>query len=171
MEAFWSSAGTRIQFWTKSAEFVADAPVIGHGTGMTELLFRRGAAGEPETPGLITHNPHNQILAVAVQLGLVGTIVLIAMWVAHLALFREATWVSWLGLMIVVQNIISSLFNSHLTDFTQGWIYVLGVGAMGAMVLPRAPVKREGINLASGSRLVEEKAYKSFEREGSDQSP
>jgi hypothetical protein len=35
----------------------------------------------------------------------------------------------------VVQNIFTSLFNSHIFDFTAGWIYVLGVGIAGGMVL------------------------------------
>jgi O-antigen ligase len=35
----------------------------------------------------------------------------------------------------VVQNIVSSLFNSHLFDFTSGWLYVFGVGVVGGMVL------------------------------------
>jgi hypothetical protein len=30
------------------------------------------------------------------------------MWIAHLALFREYTLISWLGLVVVVQNIVSS---------------------------------------------------------------
>jgi O-antigen ligase len=34
-----------------------------------------------------------------------------------------------------VQNIVSSLFNSHLFDFTSGWLYVFGVGVLGGMVL------------------------------------
>jgi len=29
----------------------------------------------------------------------------------------------------------SSLFNSHLFDFHEGWMYVLGVGIAGGMVL------------------------------------
>jgi hypothetical protein len=33
----------------------------------------------------------------------------------------------------VVQNVVSSLFNSHLFDFQEGWIYVLGVGVAGGM--------------------------------------
>ena len=37
--------------------------------------------------------------------------------------------------MVVVQNIFTSLFNSHLFDFNEGWIYVLGVGIAGGMVL------------------------------------
>jgi O-antigen ligase len=34
-----------------------------------------------------------------------------------------------------VQNIFTSLFNSHLFDFHEGWIYVLGVGVAGGMAL------------------------------------
>jgi hypothetical protein len=50
-------------------------------------------------------------------------------------------------MVIVVQNIISSLFNSHLFDFVQGWTYVLGVGVAGGTVLRRRerekPVKQD----------------------------
>src|SRR5204862_62727 len=35
----------------------------------------------------------------------------------------------------VLQNMFSSLFNSHLFDFHEGWMYVLGVGIAGGMVL------------------------------------
>jgi O-antigen ligase len=35
----------------------------------------------------------------------------------------------------VVQNIFTSLFNSHIFDFHEGWMYVLGVGVAGGMVL------------------------------------
>jgi O-antigen ligase len=34
-----------------------------------------------------------------------------------------------------VQNVVSSLFNSHLFDFHEGWMYVLGVGVAGGMVM------------------------------------
>jgi hypothetical protein len=33
-----------------------------------------------------------------------------------------------------VQNFFTSLFNSHLFDFHEGWMYVLGVGIAGGMV-------------------------------------
>ena len=35
----------------------------------------------------------------------------------------------------MLQNFLSSLFNSHLFDFHEGWMYVLGVGVAGGMVL------------------------------------
>ena len=37
--------------------------------------------------------------------------------------------------MVVVQNVVGSLFNSHLFDFVQGWVYVIGVGVAGGTVL------------------------------------
>jgi O-antigen ligase len=42
---------------------------------------------------------------------------------------------AWIGLMVVVQNIFTSLFNSHIFDFHEGWMYVLGVGIAGGTVL------------------------------------
>ena len=46
---------------------------------------------------------------------------------------------AWFGLIVVVQNIVGSLFNSHISDFTQGWIYVFGVGVLGGALRPRSP--------------------------------
>jgi O-antigen ligase len=57
------------------------------------------------------------------------------MWLAHAALFRGGGLAAWAGLVVVTQNVVGSLFNSHLFDFTQGWGYVIGVGvAAGAML-------------------------------------
>jgi hypothetical protein len=57
------------------------------------------------------------------------------MWLSHIMLFWSASWTNWVGFLVVVQNIVSSLFNSHLFDFQEGWIYVLGVGVAGGMAL------------------------------------
>jgi O-antigen ligase len=130
-----NSSGERIEFWKKSIEFVQQSPLIGHGTGSIHSLFEKAAAGHTATAGVAAANPHNQTLAVAIQLGLVGAVVLWAMWIAHLLLFRGPNLAEWVGLVIVVQNIIGSLFNSHLFDFVQGWVYVIGVGVAGGMAL------------------------------------
>jgi O-antigen ligase len=130
-----TSSGERIEFWKKSVEFVQQSPIIGHGTGSIHSLFEKAAAGHTGTTGVAATNPHDQTLAVAIQLGLVGVLVLWAMWVAHLFLFRVISLAEWIGLVIVTQNIIGSLFNSHLFDFVQGWVYVIGVGVAGGAVL------------------------------------
>jgi O-antigen ligase len=129
--------GLRIEYWKKSFAFIGEAPVFGHGTGTIPMLFRRDATVET-LPSLITTNPHSQILAVTLELGLLGAVVLLAMWVGHLALFRAGMLVAWFGLLVVTYNVLSSLFNSHLFDFSQGWLYVFGVGITGGMVLRAA---------------------------------
>lgn len=84
---------------------------------------------------MATVNPHNQTFAVAIQLGVVGAIALWAMWIAHLALFRGLGIVAWFGLLVVLENILSSAAHSHLFDFNSGWLYVFGTGVLGGMML------------------------------------
>ena len=115
-----TSIGLRLEFWKKSLGFFAEAPIIGHGTGSTRGLFERAATGNTDSAAReIIGNPHNQTLNVAVQWGMIGIIVLYAMWLVHLLLFRGEGLVAWIGLLVVVQNIFSSLFNSHISIFTK----------------------------------------------------
>lgn len=130
-----TSVGERLEFWRKSLRFFVEAPIVGHGTGSTEGLFEQAAAGQTGVAAEVIRNPHNQTLNVAVQWGVFGVIVLYAMWFSHLLLFRGEGLFNWIGLLVVVQNIFTSLFNSHLFDFHEGWMYVLGVGVAGGLVL------------------------------------
>jgi O-antigen ligase len=131
-----TSIGVRLEFYRKSLHFFAEAPLIGHGTGSTRGLFEAAATGPAVlAAGQVIGNPHNQTLNVAVQWGSVGVVILYAMWLVHLLLFRGEGLVAWIGLMVVLQNIFSSLFNSHLFDFHEGWMYVLGVGVAGGAML------------------------------------
>jgi O-antigen ligase len=130
-----TSIGLRLEYWQKSLRLFAEAPVIGHGTGSTRGLFEQAAAGRVGAAADVVSNPHNQTLNIAVQWGVVGIVALYAMWLSHLLLFRGEGLVAWIGLLVVVQNIFTSLFNSHLFDFHEGWMYVLGVGVAGGMAL------------------------------------
>ena len=130
-----TSIGERLQFWEKSLRFISQTPVAGHGTGSTRGLFEQAAVGQVGAAGMVVGNPHNQTLYVAIQWGMIGIVVLYATWLSHLLLFRGEGLAAWIGLLVVVQNIFTSLFNSHLFDFHEGWMYVLGVGVAGGMVL------------------------------------
>jgi len=143
-----SGLGSRLEYWRKSLGFLADAPVIGHGTGATRSLFERAASGKTGIQAEIVNNPHNQTLAVAVQWGAIGIVILYAMWIAHLLLFRGDGLAPWIGLLVVIQNFLTSMFNSHLFDFQEGWIYVLGVGVSGGIVLG---ARREVAKLGGGA--------------------
>lgn len=141
-----SSSGERLEFWKKSLESIATAPVIGHGTGSIPEQFRLQTVGETGPYATITPNPHQQTFAVAIQLGIVGVVLLWAMWVAHALLFRGPGLSAWVGLLAVIQSVIGSLFNSHLFDFTQGWTYVIGVGIAGGAVLKQRERDRGAVS-------------------------
>lgn len=141
-----TSIGYRLEFWAKSLRFFAQAPLIGHGTGSTRGLFEQAAVGSTTyAASEVIANPHNQTFNVAIQWGTIGVAILWAMWFCHLLLFRGEGLVPWIGLLVVTQNVLTSLFNSHLFDFHEGWMYVLGVGVAGGMVMkgrsaPNTPV-------------------------------
>src|SRR5262249_60647869 len=99
------SAGERLEFWKKSLRFIAAAPVIGHGTGSIREQFSRvvGTSG-PST--IISENPHQQTLTVAIQLGIVGVLVLYAVWIAHLVLFRGGGLIGWCGFTFRAPEIV-----------------------------------------------------------------
>jgi O-antigen ligase len=152
-----TALGLRLEFYRTSFHLFEKAPVIGHGTGSTQGLFEAAATGLAVfAHGQAINNPHNQTMNVAVQWGIIGIVFLYAMWLLHLLLFRSEGLVAWIGLMVVLQNILSSLFNSHLFDFHEGWMYVLGVGVAGGMAIrakaAEAPriVAREAIKEPAG---------------------
>ncbi|MDP1533309.1 MAG: O-antigen ligase family protein, partial [Rubrivivax sp.] len=147
------STGLRLEYWRKSLKFFGASPVFGHGTGSTLQLFERDAVGQIGLAAEVTRNPHNQTLNVAVQWGAIGIVALYAMWFAHLLLFRGGGPANWIGLLVVVQNVVSSLFNSHLFDFHQGWMFVMGVGVAGGMSLAarrRAPLTKPILDRCTG---------------------
>ena len=130
-----ASTAQRLTYWRKSFSAFAEAPLLGHGTGSIKRQFERAATVESGLDAEIVSNPHNQTLNVAVQWGLLGIVLLYAMWIAHLRLFAGEGLAAWIGLVVVAQNIVSSVLNSHLFDFHEGWIYVLGVGIAGGTAL------------------------------------
>lgn len=137
-----NSSGERVEFWKKSFEFVREAPVIGNGTGSIHSLFAAAAARQTGAAAVAASNPHNQTLAVAIQIGTIGAAVLWGMWIAHFLMFRGPGLAAWIGIAVVTQNIVGSLFNSHLFDFDQGWIYVFGAGVAGGIVLKQRAAEK-----------------------------
>lgn len=140
-----TSSGDRLEFWRNSLLILSEAPILGHGTGAITETFRRHA--DPKISSSAT-NPHNQIFAVGIQLGFLGIAALLAMWAAHWRFFHRPGLAAWIGLIAVTQNIIGSLFNSHLMDFTQSWIYVFAVGVFGGAVLHRQKIIKSDSSVA-----------------------
>jgi Flp pilus assembly pilin Flp len=132
-----SSTALRLAFWSASIDIIKQAPLLGHGTGTIRSQFQQYGTAHPGS--LVEHasNPHQQVFAVAMQTGIVGVAVMFAMWLAHGLMFRGPGFAAWFGCVIVVQNVIGSMANSHLFDFTQGWTYAVCVGIAGGMIRAR----------------------------------
>jgi O-antigen ligase len=128
----------RLAYWEASIDLIKQAPLVGHGTGSIRGIFQHYTAAGPDSEVNRVANPHNQTFVVALQLGIIGTIALYGMWFAHARLFWQPGIAAWFGLVVVVQNFVSSLMNSHLSDFTQGWTYAICVGVAGGMVQRRS---------------------------------
>ncbi len=128
------STGARLDFWSKGYEFLKQAPLLGHGTGSIKPLYQSLEATRPSPYGEATPDPHNQFLHIALQVGLIGGALLLAMWLAHMRMFLGRDFACAIGQAIVLQNFIGSLFNSHISTVTLGMLYCLGVGLLGAVV-------------------------------------
>jgi O-antigen ligase len=158
------STAARLDFWSKAIGFVKQAPLLGHGTGSIKPLYQSLEATAPSPYGEATPDPHNQFLHVTLQVGLLGGIVLLAMWAAHFRMFLHRDVVSIMGQAIVLQNIVGSLFNSHLSTVTQGMLYCLAVGVLGAAVRDQLAGPAESFAQYLAKRRPAEKLFARLSR-------
>jgi hypothetical protein len=126
--------GDRPILWQRSLILISEAPIVGHGTGAMPRLLARAAVEQGGPLGRMATDPRQQTLAIGIQAGLVGVVVLWAMWMAHLLFFRGFALCEWVGFVVVTQNIFGSMLDSQLSGSWGGWTYVIGVGVAGGMV-------------------------------------
>jgi O-antigen ligase len=129
-----SPNGMRISFLFTGLHAVADRPLTGNGTGSFAELHAPAAraiwgAGTPM--GEVRNQPHSEFLLIAVQLGLPG----LALYLALLAAFlRPATRVRSperdLLVLLWVVYVFCSLFNSLLWDPTEASWFLMLAGTL-----------------------------------------
>lgn len=124
----------RIAYWEASIDLIKRAPLIGHGTGSIPNMFRHYTAAGTNSDVNHVANPHNETFRIALQLGATGAAILWGMWLVHARMFTGPGPAAWFGLTALAQNVLGSLINSHVSDFTQGWTYVICVGVAGGMM-------------------------------------
>ncbi|MBB4428358.1 membrane protein implicated in regulation of membrane protease activity [Bradyrhizobium sp. CIR48] len=124
----------RVTYWQTSLQLIKQAPFIGHGTGSIPDMFQHYTATGTDSDINRVANPHNETFRIALQLGALGAAMLYGMWVAHARMFGGSGAAAWFGLAALAQNVLGSLVNSHISDFTQGWTYAICVGVAGGIV-------------------------------------
>ncbi|MBI2509647.1 MAG: O-antigen ligase family protein [Betaproteobacteria bacterium] len=124
-----TSIGLRLEFYRNSIEIVREHPVLGVGTGGFPKAYAAIVRGTSQSEA---HNPHNEYLMIAAQIGLVGLALLLHLFwrqwrfAARLATPMEAD----LARALVITIAIGSLFNSLLLDHTEGLLYAWLTGLL-----------------------------------------
>lgn len=135
-----TSVGLRLEYWRNTMTLIAEAPLAGHGTGSFASAYARLVEG---TGMEASRNPHNDLLHMAAQLGLIG--------VALLLIFYAVTW-HWAGRLpspadramargLVLAFAAGGLFNTLLMDHTEGRVFMLFAALLFA-ALPGRPAPR-----------------------------
>ena len=124
-----TSVGRRMSFYDTTLEIIREHPLGGIGTGNFAQAFADKVRG---TSSPETMNPHNDYLMIAVQAGLPGVVLLIAL---YAALWREAQRLRSplerdLLRGLVLMMAIAGAFNSVLMDHAEGLLFAWAAGAL-----------------------------------------
>jgi O-antigen ligase len=119
--SFDTSVGLRLEFYKNSLNLLKNHAWIGTGTGS----FSQEYLAIAQNKQFATRNPHNEYLNMAVQFGLLGFAMLLAMFIVHWwASFRLSGLHQYFAQAVLIAIAAGSLFNSWLMDVTQGCFYV-----------------------------------------------
>jgi O-antigen ligase len=125
-----TSMGMRAVIWRHTATLIAEAPLLGHGLGSYESVYRRVIADEP--PGwraLPSDDPHNQYLLLLAEAGVLGLAAFI--WWLAAALRQPASRPYRVaGVALLLSWCATSLFSSHFKSFNEGHMIMLLLGAL-----------------------------------------
>lgn len=135
-----SSVGQRMEFYRNTLEIVRQRPLLGAGTGG----FRQAYAEQVRDTGRVaTHNPHNEYLMVAAQLGLAGLLLLLALFAVQwrVAALLPSMREQMLARGMVLSIVTASAVSSTLIDHAEGWFYVWMSGLLFAALKSAHPLQ------------------------------
>ncbi len=126
----------RFQYWTEHLEAIAERPLIGYGTSSAADSFARLYAGTGDR----NFDPHSLYLKTALELGLLGFLLMIAilvlgLWECRRAYRRERA-VALIGLGIVVMTVISGATGPMLDAYPFNLLFWATLGWLVAVQAP-----------------------------------
>lgn len=118
-----SSLGMRFDWWQNSMDLIGQKPIFGHGTGSFKAA-QSALIKNSQTES--TDNPHNEYFLIAVQSGLVGAVLFIALLAAQFfSSLNLNPAQKYLLQGVVVAMACGCLMNSFLYDSHQGHFYAI----------------------------------------------
>jgi O-antigen ligase len=131
-----TSVGERLSFFQHTLILSLLHPWFGSGTGSFATLYDVFASAHHL---IKTDNPHNEYLNIFFQLGLVGLIALLGLF---LTLYRQLKMVvlpdRWLAEGLLAAMVVGCLANSWMMNFTAGYFFVILMAVLfGSTFLPK----------------------------------
>lgn len=126
-----SSAGQRAVMYKNTLILIRQHPLFGGGTGSLEHDYKPLAESQHSMMTKVT-NPHNQYLLTTQELGIVGLICLLWMWLTHWRASYRLSSSDYSHALrgLVITITVGSLFNSLLLDAAEGQFYCVLVGVL-----------------------------------------
>jgi O-antigen ligase len=124
-----SSIGQRLEFYRNSLNIAGAHPLFGTGTGSFPKVYAEHIKGGTLAA---TVNPHNEYLNIAVQLGVIGLLALLVLFISEwrLAARLPAMFERPLAHGLVITFVVGCLFNSLLMDHTEGLFFAWTSGVL-----------------------------------------
>lgn len=137
-----TSSGIRLEMYKSTSRMILASPIWGHGVGSLRQEFSRLKQGNADVRLDRFDNPHNQFLLTLFELGIVGFLVLMYMFLKHWAILKNNTHKNEAYLAEIIEGlvltmIIGSLFNSLLLDASEGRFYCVMAGLLLSAYVPR----------------------------------
>lgn len=122
------SVTVRLEWYRQSLDVILSSPILGVGTGS----FPRALAENARDAKAYPPNPHNEYLAIGMQTGLVGLVLLLHLFWRQLSTApRLASPLEMhLARGLVITIAVGCLFNSFLLDHTEGLFYAWFTGLL-----------------------------------------
>lgn len=131
-----SSSGWRLNAWYRSVQAMNESPWHGHGVGSWTMTVKRleGSAATQVFGSAKASNPHQEYLLWGVELGILGTLLLISLIVS---LIRDAmqfsTPIGRAMMSVVAAMAVACMFNSTLYDALIGDYFCITLGLLFAL--------------------------------------
>lgn len=116
-----SSMGMRFDWYNDSLQLIQEKPIFGHGTGSFAFIQKKAVENKKT---METDNPHNEYLFIGVQLGYVGLITFVLLFIVQwLRSFNLSSRNRWLVQGVILSMAAGCLMNSFLFDSHQGHFF------------------------------------------------
>lgn len=125
-----NSIGSRLQFYVHSLLLIEQHPWLGTGTGSFFSQYKQLAMQSNEQI-LLTANPHNEYLLIAVQWGIIGLLVYFFwLWIMLRESSKLSEQHSKLAQGLLLSLVLGCLFNSFWLDSTEGHFFAFFIALL-----------------------------------------